>query len=158
MNVSIKSTRELWVTRVFKAIFSILLLYSAFTLFVTIDRLNSSPSAIFESGVIKPTIKLFSKENLLDEVPDEDNIKFIAIVTKSKNGENGEIKILMPKLVAPSIDEHSSFEEFVLQYASGSSLVYAGHCPTTRYRHECSGPVYDGGKLVSQKTCSCVLP
>ena len=155
MNTSVESTRDLWIMRVFKVILSLLVMYFVFTLFVTIDRLNSSPSHIFESEVIKPTIKLFSKENLLDEVSNEDNIKFIAIVTK---GEDEGIKILMPKLVAPSIDEHSSLEEFVLQYASGSSLVYAGHCPTTKYRHECSGPVYDGGKLVSQKTCSCVLP
>lgn len=115
-------------------------MYFAYTLFVTIDRLNSSPLHIFDSEVIKPTIKLYSRENLLAEVSNEDNIKFIAIITKK--GE--EIKILMPKLVAPSIDQHSSLEEFVLQYASGSSLVYAGHCPTTKYRHECTGPVYDG--------------
>ena len=153
MSTSVESTRDLWIMRVFKVIFSLLVIYFAFTLFVTIDRLNSSPVHIFESEVIKPTIKLFSKESLLDEVSNEGNIKFIAIVTKDEG-----IKILMPKLVAPSIDEHSSLEEFVLQYASGSSLVYAGHCPTTKYRHECSGPVYDGGKLVSAKTCSCVLP
>lgn len=154
MNISVESTRGLWIMRVFKVIFSILVIYFAFTLFVTIDRLNSSPLHIFDSEVIKPTIKLYSKESLLDEVSNEDNIKFIAIVTKKDEG----IKILMPKLVAPSIDKHSSLEEFVLQYASGSGLAFAGHCPTTKYRHECSGPVYDGGKLVSEKTCSCVLP
>lgn len=156
MNISVESTRGLWIIRVFKVIFSVLVIYFAFTLFVTIDRLNSSPSHIFKSESIKPTIKLFSKESLLAEVPeDENNIKFIAIVTK---GKDEGIKILMPKLVAPSIDEHSSLEEFALQYASGSSFAYADHCPSTRYRHECSGPVYDGGKLVSEKTCSCVLP
>lgn len=155
MNVSVESTRGLWIMKVFKVIFSILLMYFAYTLFVTIDRLNSSPLHIFDSEVIKPTIKLYSKESLLAEVSNEDNIKFIAIVTKN---EDEGIKILMPKLVAPSVDEQSSLEELFLQYASGSSLVYAGHCRTTKYRHECTGPVYDGGKLVSEKTCSCVLP
>lgn len=155
MNLSVESTRGLWIMRVFKVIFSILVIYFAFTLFVTINRLNSSPLHIFDSEVIKPTIKLYSKESLLAEVSNEENIKFIAIVTK---GTDEGIKILMPKLAAPSNDEHSSLEEFVLQYASGSGLAFAGHCATTRYRHECSGPIYDGGKLVSEKTCSCVLP
>ncbi|MDV6348708.1 hypothetical protein R2083_14395 [Nitrosomonas sp. Is35] len=153
MSISVESTSSLWVMRVFKVIFSILFMYFAYTLFVTIDRLNSSPSHIFDSKVIKPTIKLYSKENLSTEVSNEDNIKFIAIVTKN---EDEGIKILIPKLVAPSIDAHSSLEELALQYASGSGLVYADHCRSTRYRHECTGPVYDGGKLVSEKTCSCV--
>lgn len=155
MNISAESTRDLWKKRIFKVTFGILVIYFAATLFVTIHRLNSSPEQLFHSKVIKPTIELYSKESLLAKVSNEDSIKFIAIVTK---GNDEGIKILMPKLVAPSIDEHSSLEEFVLKYASGSSLVYAGHCPTTRYRHECSGPVYDGGTLVSPKTCSCVLP
>lgn len=62
MNISAESTRGLWIMRVFKVIFSLLVIYFAFTLFVTIDRLNSSPVHIFESEVIKPTIKLFQRK------------------------------------------------------------------------------------------------
>lgn len=147
MSASVESKSSLWIIGV--CVFATILIYLSV---VTYGRLSASPFQIFHSEVTKPEIILFSKENILNEVSNEGNIKFVAIVTNDES-----IKILMPKLVAPSI-EHSSFEEFVLQYASGSSLAYAGHCPTTKYRHSCSGPIYDGGVLVSEKTCSCVLP
>lgn len=163
MDTSKESHASVWIMRSFKTAFGLLAIYFAYTMFVTIDRLNAGPVQFYDSGVIQPVVKRYSEENLATELPAAEKIKFIAIVTMDKKeGEAEEvtdgIKILIPNLVEGDIETRGSLEEQILQLASGSGEAYADHCPNTLYRHVCTGPVYDGGKMVSPKTCKCVFP
>lgn len=128
--------------------------YTLGTLYIIIDNLKASPEQLFKSKTVEPEIIQLSSESLVNIQNQVDNIRFGAFITKEQKAI-----LLVPNAKDFKMKyDQSSFEEMMLQYASGSSLAFATNCSSAAYKHgSCYGPIYDGDTLVVPRTCSCVL-
>lgn len=140
--------------KILSTIITILAIYFLMTFFISIKDLNSSPDQLFLSKPIKPEIIELKSDafyNLKNEI---ENIKSVFVLTN----DNKVIYFLENANNFKTESNQTSLEETLLQYTSGSSLVYATNCANMiQYKHgACYGPGYYNGIYYSAQVCECI--